>query len=122
MSLKGNLSPSQSLQGTLQSVGVLKGELTQVSHLIGEIKIANGTLTGNIISQELTLKGALTLPSISASGDAYEGSYHVVPLAHNPQTLETKGLLMLGDVVIEKIPYWETSNLSDGYTVYIAEA
>jgi hypothetical protein len=122
MSLKGNLSPSQSLQGTLQSIGVLKGELTQVSNLIGEIRITNGTLTGNIISQELTLKGTLTLPSISASGDAYEGSYHVVPLAHNPQTLETKGLVMLGDVVIEKIPYWETSNLSDGYTVYIAEA
>ena len=122
MSLNGSLSPLQSLNGFLQNDGVLRGELTQASNLIGKILSTNSILTGDIASQELTLQGTLTLPSISASGDTYEGSYHVIPLAHSSQTLETKGLLMLGDVVVSKIPYWETSNSSNGYTVYIAEA
>lgn len=51
----------------------------------------------------------------------YEGLYEVTPKAHSEQTLDTKGKLMTDDVTVFKIPYYETSNLFDGLTVFIAE-
>ena len=123
MGLEGFLTPTQVLEGNLQKTQVLKGELTQVSNLIKGTISSTGSLTGNIILENATLKGELSIPVIpGADIDVYKGEYHVIPLAFRSQTLETEGLKMLGDVVVEKIPYWETSNLSDGYTVYIAEA
>jgi len=56
-----------------------------------------------------------------AEGQIYEGSYEVTPKAHSDQTLDTKGKLMTDDVTVFKIPYYETSNLFDGLTVFIAE-
>lgn len=49
----------------------------------------------------------------------YEGPYLVVPSAHDEIILETKDRYMEDDVKVLKIPYYETSNLSDGYTAYI---
>lgn len=51
----------------------------------------------------------------------YEGPYEVTPKAWNDQTLETEGLLMTDDVTVFKVPYYETINLFDGKTAYIAE-
>ena len=55
----------------------------------------------------------------SAPVDPYEGPYIVTPSAHNNITLATKERYMEDDVTVLKIPYYETSNLSDGYTAYI---
>lgn len=54
-------------------------------------------------------------------GDAspYEGSYVVIPKAYQDQVLETQGLVMLNDVTVTRVPYWQTGNTS-GDTVYIA--
>lgn len=49
----------------------------------------------------------------------YEGDYEVTPKTYS-QTLETKSKYMTDDVTILEIPYFETSNESDGLTVYIA--
>ena len=54
------------------------------------------------------------------SGDPYEGPYVVVPKIID-QTLETKDKLMEDDVLIREIPYYETSNIQNGVTVYIAD-
>ena len=51
----------------------------------------------------------------------YEGPYTVTPLAHYEQTLETANKTLVDDVRVLKVPYYETSNLYDGITVYIAE-
>ena len=51
----------------------------------------------------------------------YEGPYEITPKAWVDQTLETEGLLMTDDVTVFKVPYYETSNLFDGKTAYIAE-
>lgn len=51
----------------------------------------------------------------------YEGSYEVIPKAHTEQILETEGLMMTDNVTVYKVPYYETSNLFDGKTAYIAE-
>ena len=51
----------------------------------------------------------------------YDGPYEVIPKAHTDQILETEGLFMTDDVTVFKVPYYETSNLFDGKTAYIAE-
>lgn len=58
---------------------------------------------------------------ITIAGEEYTGPYEVTPKAWVDQTLETEGLLMTDDVTVFKVPYYETSNLFDGKTVYIAE-
>lgn len=51
---------------------------------------------------------------------AYNGKYEITPLALENVILQTKNKKMLNNVTIKKIPYYETSNLSGGVTVYIA--
>ena len=59
------------------------------------------------------------LPSAGASGyDEYDGSYTVIPKVEK-QTLDTSQKLMKANVVVEKIPYSEVTNLSNGKTVTI---
>lgn len=48
----------------------------------------------------------------------YHGETDIVPKAHSDIVLETNGKLLLSDVNIHKIPYYETTNVS-GITVYI---
>ena len=56
-----------------------------------------------------------------AGGDAYTGEYVVTPKAHSETILETQDKTMIDNVRVLKVPYWETSNLFDGKTAYIAE-
>lgn len=89
-------------------VGVIK-TVAEENHLVGVIQTTGGNLTG-------------TIHSYSGSAvDEYDGEYIVKPLPYDDQTLETEGLLMTDDVTVLKIPYYETSNIADGLTVYIGE-
>lgn len=63
------------------------------------------------------LSGGLTIPRSSA--ETYEGEYVVTPKAYEEQVLETANKLMLDNVSVLRVPYFETSNTS-GTTVYIA--
>lgn len=58
---------------------------------------------------------------MAANVHEYEGPYEITPKAWDNQILETEGLLMTDDVTVFKVPYYETVNLFDGKTVYIAE-
>lgn len=49
----------------------------------------------------------------------YNGPYEVTPRAYNKIILETDNKLMKDDVLVNEVPYYETSNIS-GNTVYIA--
>lgn len=51
--------------------------------------------------------------------EAYEGAYEITPKTYE-QTMMTQGKLMTDNVTVLEIPYFETSNDSDGKTVYIA--
>lgn len=53
--------------------------------------------------------------------DYYRGEYVVVPKAETETVLETANKIMRDDVTVLKIPYYETSNLGGGYTVFIAD-
>ena len=63
------------------------------------------------------LSGIFEIPKESDI-PAYEGEYTVTP-TQEAVTLNTKNLKMLDDVIVLKIPYYEVTNLSGGYTVYI---
>lgn len=60
-----------------------------------------------------------TTININGDYDWYEGIYTVIPSTEAAITLTTKYKVMRENVQISKIPYYETSNLSGGYTVYI---
>ena len=51
---------------------------------------------------------------------AYEGDYEVTPRTVE-QTMPTKEKVMLEDLTIKAIPFYNVSNTSGGSTVYIAK-
>lgn len=88
--------------------------------------VLDGTCTlTNVLSGSCTLTSTLDGCAISVlevnQFDYYTGAYTVVPKAYEAITLPTHGLMMSDDVTVTKVPYYETSNIFDGLTVYIAE-
>lgn len=60
--------------------------------------------------------------TIAVRGDPiapYQGDYIITPKAFEEQIMPTNGLLMLDDVTVKRVPYYETTNPM-GQTVYIA--
>ena len=51
--------------------------------------------------------------------DEYTGQYQVTPLPEVDQILRTKHKFLKHDVIVEKIPYFEVSNLAGGFTATI---
>lgn len=51
-------------------------------------------------------------------GDPYEGDYAVTPKVA-AQTLPTEKKLMMDDLTVNAIPYYNVSNPSGGQTIYI---
>ena len=49
----------------------------------------------------------------------YRGEHVVIPLADAQTVLETAEKLLLENITVTKIPYYETSNSAGGDTVYI---
>lgn len=84
--------------GDIIPYGILKGSL----HAVG------------------TVIGSVTVPVVhDASHETYDGEYTITPDPWDETILETDNKLMTGNITVEIIPYYETSNLSGGSTVYI---
>ncbi len=64
------------------------------------------------------LVGRLTMPR---SYPSYAGTLQVTPKAFEDQVLATANKLLTSDIVVNKIPYFETENEFKGNTAYIAE-
>lgn len=78
---------------------------------------ACGCLSGYLPS-EGSLTGKIDIAGI-AEYETYAGEYEATPKTDMDTVLYTANKVLKDDIVIKKIPYSETSNLSDGYTVYI---
>ncbi len=76
----------------------------KLPRIIGKLSGPKHVLTG-ILSKEVRT-------------DYYTGTYAVRPSSEE-QTLPTKNRMMSKDVLVEEIPYFETTNESGGYTVII---
>lgn len=84
--------------------------------LRGSISV-QGTLQG-VLSGDGSLNGSIC---VTKEFDAYTGDYNIVPKAFVSQTLETANKVMKENMTISEVPYWETSNESNGKTAYIAK-
>lgn len=51
-------------------------------------------------------------------GTPYDGTYEITPTDYE-QHLDTVGKVMRDEVTVHKVPYFETSNESGGFTVSI---
>lgn len=81
----------------------------------------NGSLKGSMLSRP-TLSGKLSVPKgISEDSEPYTGAYEVTPLADETQVLNTAKKRLDKNITIHPVPYVETSNSSNGTTIYIAE-
>lgn len=89
--------------------GELSGTLTSV-----------GRLQGTLVGDHHKITGSLTIPNTPGL-ELYGGPYEVTPKAWEEQILQTEGKLMADDVTVFRVPYYETSNLYNGLTVFIAE-
>lgn len=82
--------------------------------------MTDATVILNVAQQEpigLVAESSISIDNVPK----YEGAYEVVPKAWHNQNLATKGKLMANNVTVFKVPYYETVNLFDGKTAYIAE-
>ncbi len=92
-------------------------------HVYGELSgtlTSTGLLHGSLVADHHIVQGTLTIPSTPGL-ELYGGPYEVTPKAWEAQLLQTDGKPMAEDVTVFRVPYYETINLFDGKTAYIAE-
>lgn len=97
---------------------VIIGKVNSVSYLNG--KISNKALIVGHIQAASSVKAVrVDVGEFYDRIDFYDGDYTVTPKAHEQIVLNTNGLCMKDNVVVLEVPYYETSNLQNGYTAYI---
>lgn len=113
INLNGNINNSLNLIGSLENpntiTGSTEGTLEIVGSLENELEIVGSLIENNCINGELVLGGG--------THATYGGSYEITPTSSD-QTLNTNDKIMTNDVLVGKIPYYETSN-EYGKTIYI---
>lgn len=102
------------LSGQLSDVLEIKTELTKSAEMSG-IMSESCELTA-VLTGESMLSGEL---NAFADYPVYDGINEITPKAYQVTRLETNGRRMTNDIIVKKVPYFETSN-SSGETVYIA--
>lgn len=86
-----------------------------------KLRVQDNTVKLNAWSEDGARFRVDGLVQVISGGDVYEGPYEVTPRAYNEVVLETMNKIMEADVTVHRVPYYETSNLFDGKTAYIAE-
>ena len=79
----------------------------------------SGMFQGSILGKP-DLSGTLSVATGQVY-DVYSGDHEVIPSVAEEQTLETANKLLSKDIVVTKVPYFETSNESNGKTIYIGK-
>lgn len=92
--------------------------MEKVPKLVGILSNQNNKLVGNLGNPQNVMNGSITIPQI-VDVPKYEGEYEIIPSSKNTIVLETAYKELKYDLIIKKIPYYETYN-EGGYTAYIA--
>lgn len=128
LEITGSLSPTLSLEGVLQKNLQITGVLSSELNISASIEEIDGKITGNLsnflqvsgsLAKQYEISGNISVPIIQYTEEDYQGEYFVIPLAEQQTILQTEGKRLYNNVTIDKIPYYQTTNLSGGYTVYI---
>jgi len=77
-------------------------------------------LIGVLTPAKAVLQGTLSAKR-NTGGAKYTGSYTARSQADEAYQLPTANRYLTDNITVEKIPYYETSNLADGLTVYIGK-
>jgi hypothetical protein len=93
------INAKQSLSGDIAGRGSLTGDIAGRGSLTGELWISTST---------------------DGATEQYTGDYEVTPRTIK-QTLPTKKKVMIEDLTVKKIPFFDVSNDAGGVTVYIGE-
>lgn len=110
---------------------MISGKTVETGHLVGIVKSsghiqANVYFTGGIgngiIIRDTEDEHGGTIREI-ITGDIIEpyGEKYTVKPTTDDQVLPTKYKILVDDLTVEAIPYYETSNIANGLTVYIGE-
>lgn len=116
--INGNISNELSIETELSLQNeIISSNISNIQQITGEIQNINlQSLSGNIVTLP-TISGQLSIGK--SDYPIYRGVYQVTPLAGLDIMLQTSNKLMQQDVIVNEIPYYQTSNLSGGYTVII---
>lgn len=116
------------LQGVI-SLSNPTGDVTITASGLTEEERFFADLNGiaDVVNEKAGTSGEKYLPQIrhtaesiqTSSADPYEGSYDITPIASADIELATRNKSMTDNLVVRKIPYHETTNLSGGYTAII---
>lgn len=112
--LKGKIETSLNIKGVISELK-LKGKLINDSIGIKGKLESNSNIRGLIHNANI-LRGKIISGSVPIYPD-YEGSYDITPKSTS-QTLNTENKVLRQDMLVESIPYYETSN-EYGKTIYI---
>ena len=91
--------------------------MTQSVRLIA--RFHQPTVHARFQGDHLTASTGLPVVREYIGAEEYDGSYEVIPLAWDDQSLPTTNKILRHDVHIQEIPYYEVSNPSGGMTVNI---
>lgn len=86
---------------------------------LGKITVSPTLITDREVVYELHSHGLSTPGGGSGNLPVYNGAYTVTPSSVNDLKLLTANKMLTGNIVINKIPYAEVSNTSNGTTVTI---
>lgn len=92
----------------IETEATVVGKIRNEAQVIGRVQVADSIKTAGVAVGEFYDDIVY-----------YDGDYVVTPKANDQTVLETDGLYMRDNVVVLEVPYFETSNLQNGYTVYI---
>lgn len=123
--LSGRLLEPGILRASIKNSGRLTGSISQAERLSGRIRSSSVDGLSGTLQAPLSMTAVLT-PQTSLHGQiiadrshpVYDGAYEVTP-EKDTQMLATTGKVMMDDVTVLAIPYYETTNESGGYTVVI---
>lgn len=88
-------------------------------HSLTGVISSRSSITGQVVTSS-SLTGGMTVGTVfSDNTPPYDGEYEVTPSTENEVILKTSNKLMLADVQVKKIPYYDVTNSTGGSTVYI---
>ena len=91
----------------------IKGSISEISVLSGTISSGGSSLSGAVSAEASDTN--------NPKYDIYDGEYDVTPSVSEEQTLHTANKVLENDITVRTVPYIETSNPSNGITVYIGK-
>ena len=124
--LTGSINKVELISGSING-GAIKAAINPVFRLTGLVNSPGGifgkinphpSLSG-IVNKEQQMSAVVGIYE-GMNPEKYDGDYIFDPLVESERTIDTKHKFLTGNIVVNKIPYFETSNPT-GTTVYIGD-